>query len=81
VTIMDDDHHELLSDPAKAKTFSTVTIKDHVWIGCNVTILKGTQIGNNCVVAAGSIVKGSFPDNVLLAGNPAKIIKQNINWK
>jgi acetyltransferase-like isoleucine patch superfamily enzyme len=81
VTIIDDDHHELLSDQSKDKTSTAVTIKNHVWIGCNVTILKGTQIGSHCVVAAGSIVKGVFPDNVLLAGNPAKIIRKNINWK
>jgi acetyltransferase-like isoleucine patch superfamily enzyme len=81
VTIIDDDHHQLLDDKKQSKIDSFVSIKDHVWIGCNVTILKGTRIGNNCVVGAGSIVKGVFPDNVLLAGNPAKIIKQNITWK
>lgn len=80
VTIIDSDHHELL--PSSAKDISTpVQIGDHVWIGCNVTVLKGSIIGNNCVVAAGSVVKGTFPDNVLLAGNPARIIKDNINWK
>jgi acetyltransferase-like isoleucine patch superfamily enzyme len=81
VTIIDDDHHQLVDGQSKMKTHSTVIIKDHVWIGCNAIILKGTEIGNNCVVSAGSIVKGVFPDNVLLAGNPAKVIKQNINWK
>lgn len=81
VTIIDDDHHELLDGNGKPKIKAAVSIKDHVWIGCNVTILKGTQIGNNCVVAAGSVVKGDFPDNVLIAGNPARVIKQNISWK
>jgi acetyltransferase-like isoleucine patch superfamily enzyme len=81
VTIIDDDHHQLLDELVKHKMSSVLIIKDRVWIGCNVTILKGTEIGNNCVVGAGSVVKGVFPDNVLLAGNPAKIIKRNINWK
>ena len=81
VTIIDDHHHQLLDDKNKIKQPEMISIKDHVWIGCNVTILKGTQIGNNCVVGAGSVVKGVFPDNVLLAGNPARIIKQDINWK
>ena len=81
VTIIDDDHHELLNEQVKRKTSSFVIIKDHVWIGCNVTILKGTEVGNHCVIGAGSVVKGVFPDNVLLAGNPAKIVKHNINWK
>lgn len=42
----------------------------------NLIILKGTKIGNNVVVGAGSVVNGSFPDNCIIAGNPAKIVKQ-----
>lgn len=45
------------------------------WIGAKATILDGTTIGNHCVVAAGAVVKGSFPDNVVIGGVPAKIIK------
>lgn len=81
VTIIDDDHHTLSYEGKKEASKSAVTIGDQVWIGCNATILKGTQIGNNCVVAAGSIVKGNFPDNSLIGGNPAKVLKQGVNWK
>jgi acetyltransferase-like isoleucine patch superfamily enzyme len=82
VTIIDDDHHEIISGVEKKKSKpSSVNIGNKVWIGCNVTILKNTSIGNNCVIAAGSVVKGSFPDNSLIAGNPAMVVKQNINWK
>jgi acetyltransferase-like isoleucine patch superfamily enzyme len=82
VTIIDDDHHQLISEQTHSKNqVNHITIGHHVWVGCNVTILKGTQIGNNCVVAAGSVVKGAFPDGVLIAGNPAKVVKQSINWK
>lgn len=52
----------------------TIKVGNNVWIGLNVTILKGTVIGNNCVIAAGSVVKGEFPDNVLIQGNPAVIV-------
>jgi maltose O-acetyltransferase len=52
-----------------------VTIQKNVFIGNNVTILKGSDIGENSVVAAGSIVSGKFPANVVLGGIPAKIIK------
>lgn len=81
VTIIDDDHHRVLSDQKNTAGEKQVVIKDHVWVGCNVTILKGTQIGMNSIVAAGSVVKGSFPDNCLIGGNPAKVIKENINWE
>lgn len=47
------------------------------FLGANSIILKGTTLGNNVVVGAGSVVCGTFPDNVIIAGNPAKIIGQN----
>ena len=49
-------------------------IGDNVFIGMNSIILMGSQIGNNCIVGAGSVVKGDFPDNSVIAGNPAKVI-------
>lgn len=52
-----------------------VVIGSNCWIGAKVTILDGTKIGNNCIVAAGAVVRGEFPDNVMIAGVPAKIIK------
>ena len=52
-----------------------VKIGDNCWIGAKVTILDGTKIGNGCIVAAGAVVKGTFPDNVIIGGVPAKIIK------
>lgn len=52
-----------------------VIIRDNVWIGMNATILKGVQIGENSVVAAGSVVTKSVPANVVVAGNPAVVVK------
>ncbi len=52
-----------------------VKIGNGCWIGAKATILDGTTIGNGCIVAAGAVVKGEFPDNVIIGGVPAKIIK------
>ena len=54
-----------------------IRIGEGCFIGANSIILKGTTLGNNVVVGAGSVVSGTFPDNVIIAGNPAKVVKQN----
>ena len=53
-----------------------VTISDDVWIGANAVILPGVHIGQHCVVAAGAVVTKDVPGHSLVAGVPAKIIKQ-----
>lgn len=53
-----------------------VKIGNNCWIGAKATILDGTKIGNNSIVAAGAVVKGAFPDNVIIGGVPARILKQ-----
>jgi len=50
-------------------------IRNNVFIGMNSIILMGANIGNNVIIGAGSIVSGNVPDNVVIAGNPAKIIR------
>lgn len=54
--------------------FGKIYIGDNVFVGMNCTILPNTYIGNNCIVGAGSVVRGKFPDNSVLMGNPAKVI-------
>lgn len=53
-----------------------VTIGNNVWIGGNAVIAPGVTIGNNAVIAAGAVVVRNVPDNVVVGGNPAKVIKQ-----
>ena len=52
-----------------------ITIGNNVWVGGNATICPGVTIGNNVVIGAGSVVTKSFPDDVFIAGNPARVIK------
>ncbi len=49
-------------------------IGDNVFIGMNSVLLMGTEIGNNVIVGAGSVVRGKVPDNVVIAGNPARVV-------
>lgn len=54
----------------------SITIGDDVWIGAHVCVLPGVKIGNNVVIAAGSVVNKDIPDGVLAAGNPCRVIRK-----
>lgn len=57
--------------PSKA-----ITIGKNCFIGCNSIILKGTELGDGCVVGAGSVVCGKFAPDSIIAGNPARVIRR-----
>jgi len=67
-------NHDL--DNRKVVTCKPVHIKRNCWIGAGATILRGVTIGENSVVGAASVVTKDVPDNVIVAGNPAKIIRE-----
>lgn len=78
---LDEDFHNIYYKDKKEKSPS-IEIGDHVWIGSNVSILKGSRIADGCVVASGSVVSSVFDRaNCLVAGNPAKVIRENITWE
>lgn len=52
-----------------------ITIGDNCWVGSKVTFIDGVVVGSGCVIAAGSVVRGVIPDNSVIGGVPAKIIK------
>lgn len=56
-----------------------IVIHDNVWIGRNVIINKGVTIGENSIIGAGSVVTKDVPSNCIAAGNPAKVVKMNID--
>lgn len=49
---------------------------ERVWIGCNSIILKGVSIGDNSIIAAGSVITKDVEPNTLVGGNPARVIKK-----
>jgi len=53
-----------------------IVVGTNCWIGDSAIILAGARIGNNCVIGANSVLKGSFPDNSVIAGAPAKLIRK-----
>jgi acetyltransferase-like isoleucine patch superfamily enzyme len=68
--------YEDLSIAEDIADISEVRIGAYTWIGQNAVILPGVQIGRNCVVGANSVVNKDVPDNSIVAGVPAKIIKR-----
>ncbi|MGE7413386.1 acyltransferase [Methylobacterium tarhaniae] len=74
-SIFDLETHERIN-PAQ-----DIVIGRHVWIGAGAQILKGTRIGDMSVVGAGSIVSGAHPGNVIIAGVPARTVRQGIYWR
>lgn len=79
VTIWDSDAHAVIGN--ESEMTQPIKIGNHVWIGTNATILKGVVLGDGCIVAAGSVVTKSFPAKSLIGGVPAKLIRENVEWK
>jgi acetyltransferase-like isoleucine patch superfamily enzyme len=78
--ITDHDHGlDLAFAPLQQPMVSSPTkIGDRVWVGANVTILKGVNIGNDAVIGAGSVVTKDIPEKAIAVGNPAKVIKYRV---
>mgnify|MGYP003495332183 FL=1 len=77
-SFLDNDGHNLAVEKRKIDTPNSAPIRigNNVFIGDNVTVLKGVSIGDNSVIGSGSIVTKSIPSNSIAAGNPAKVIRE-----
>lgn len=82
VTVADTDFHPV-DHPARryapmseSQPEDAVSIGSNVFVGTGAIILKGAIIGDNCVVGAGAVVKGIFPAGSVIAGNPARVVRQ-----
>lgn len=80
VYITDQNHgYEDIDAPVgwQTPTEAAVSIGSGSWLGANVVILPGTTLGKNTVVAAGAVVRGTFPDHVVLGGVPARVLRRH----
>lgn len=83
VLMLDGDFHPLIGEDGTASEIQApIALGDRVWIGARSSILKGVTLGDDTVVAAGSIVtKSQDAGGVLLGGNPARVIRESVRWR
>ncbi|MBR0074071.1 MAG: hypothetical protein IJP95_09575 [Bacteroidales bacterium] len=79
-TLMDTDQHSLVdADGLVTNPDREITVGNNVWFGCNCLVTKGTTIADSTTVAAGTSLHGTYTDtHVVLAGNPAKVVKRGV---
>lgn len=81
ILLRNNDAHKVLDSEGNVTNAPRdIVIKDHVWLCENCSILKGVTIEQDSVVAYGAVVTKDCPPNSIVAGNPARIVKQAINW-
>ena len=74
--ITDSDWHTIYDRTKRSDRVTPVKVGDNVWLGDHATILKGVTVGDNSVIAARSVVTRDVPANVIVAGNPAKVVRE-----
>lgn len=83
VEIRTGDSHSIIDKQSgeRINKAGDVTLMEHVWVGAHAIILKGVTIGNNSVIGTASLVTGDIPAHSIAAGIPAKVIRENVDWK
>jgi acetyltransferase-like isoleucine patch superfamily enzyme len=66
---------------ARLNPAKPVRVGNHVWIANQATLLKGSVIGDNAIVGAHAVVTGTVPTHCVAAGNPARIVRENVTWR
>ncbi len=74
--ITDSDWHDIYDRSRSVGQSAPVRIEDNAWIGDSAIVCKGVRIGRNSIVGAGAVVVKDVPDNVIVAGNPAVVVKE-----
>jgi acetyltransferase-like isoleucine patch superfamily enzyme len=83
IKIYTTDGHSIIdmASGSRINSAEKVVIGDHVWIGADVKILKGVNIGSNSIIASSAVVTRDVPSNSVVAGIPAKVIMHGVNWQ
>jgi acetyltransferase-like isoleucine patch superfamily enzyme len=82
-TVTISDMHSIIDDASgfRIKPAADVSIGNHVWLGKDVTVLKGSSIGDHSVIGTKSVVSGMLPEHSICVGVPAKAIRNGISWR
>ena len=80
VLIRNNDHHKVIENGNVTNPAQDIVIEDHVWLCERSTILKGVNLGRDSIVAFGAVVTKDSPQNSIVAGNPARVVKNGITW-
>ena len=83
ILVMDTDEHPLYNkENERINPDKAILVGNHVWMGCKCVLLKGAEVPDNTVVAAGTLLKSSFTgENQVLGGTPPSVLKRDIRWE
>jgi acetyltransferase-like isoleucine patch superfamily enzyme len=76
ILVMDTNYHTIVG----TENNKPVIFQPRVWVGARATILKGVELGAGSIVAAGAVVAQNVPERGVVAGNPAVVVKHNVDW-
>ena len=82
VVLRTGDSHAIFDENSRRiNNAKDISIGDKVWIADGVIVLKGAKIADSTIIGSNAVVTGkSFPSHTVIAGNPAKIVKENVTW-